>query len=140
MTQPTLFTAGNTPDAPRSDLPDLLHALAADLREVGYTVDGVAELLGPSAYAALDRDQLIPALIVTESAAQGEAPAAALAAVVRFWLLAVPQDPAALDDALPRTRAEGLVALGLAEAVQAGEAAETGEANVRPAADLRPYA
>ena len=140
MTQPTPFTAGNTPDAPRSDLPDLLHALAADLREVGYTVDGVAELLGPSAYAALDRDQLIPALIVTESAAQGEAPAAALAAVVRFWLLAVPQDPAALDDALPRTRAEGLVALGLAEAVQAGEAAETGEANVRPAADLRPYA
>jgi len=146
VTQSTLFTAGNTPDAPRSDLPDLLHALAADLREVGYSVDGVAELLGPSAYAALDRDQLIPALIVTERAAHGEARAAALAAVVRFWLLAVPQDPAALDAALPRTRTEGLVALGLAEAphagetMETGESAEAGEAKVRPAADLRPYA
>jgi methylase of polypeptide subunit release factors len=126
----TLFTAGNTPDAPRSDLPDLLHALAADLREVGYTVDGVAELLGPSAYEALGRDQLIPALIVTEAAAQGEARTGALAAVVRFWLLAVPQDATALDAALPRTRTEGLVDLGLAEA---------GGAGVRAAADLRPY-
>jgi methylase of polypeptide subunit release factors len=124
------FTAGNTPDAPRSDLPDLLNALAADLREVGYTVDGVAELLGPSAYTALNRDQLIPALIVTEAAAQGEPRTAALAAVVRFWLLAVPQDVRALDAALPRTRTEGLVALGLAEAAEAG---------VSAAADLRPY-
>ncbi len=130
MTPLTLFTAGNTPDAPRSDLPDLLHALAADLREVGYTVDGVAELLGPSAYEALGRDQLIPALIVTEAAAQGEARTGALAAVVRFWLLAVPQDATALDAALPRTRTEGLVDLGLAEA---------GGAGVRAAADLRPY-
>ena len=64
MTQPTHFTSGNTPDAPRSDRPDLLQALAADLREVGYTLEGVAELLGESANAALDRDQLIPALIV----------------------------------------------------------------------------
>ena len=60
------FTAGNTPDAPRSDLPELLSALAADLRSAGYTVDGVAGLLGESANAALGRDQLIPALIVTE--------------------------------------------------------------------------
>ncbi|WP_457974852.1 DUF7059 domain-containing protein [Arthrobacter sp. D1-17] len=143
-----LFTAGNTPDAPRSDLPDLLHSLAADLREVGYTVDGVAALLGPSAFAALDRDQLIPALIVTEGAAQGEARAAALAAVVRFWLLAVPQDPAVLDAALPRTRTQGLMDLGLAEpaepaeAGQRAEAAEPAEAGrelIRAAADLRPY-
>lgn len=139
MTHSTLFTAGNTPDAPRSDLPDLLHTLAADLREVGYSVDGVAELLGPSASAALGRDQLIPALIVTEKASQGEPRAAALAAVVRFWLLAVPQDPAALDAALPRTRTEGLLALGLAEPADAGESAEAGKAAVRAASDLRPY-
>lgn len=130
MTQSTPFTSGSTPDAPRSDLPDLLSALASDLREVGYTVDGVAELLGPSAYSALSRDQLIPALIVTEAAAQGEPGTAALAAVVRFWLLAVPQDSTALDTALPRIRTEGLVALGLAEASEEG---------VAPAADLRPY-
>jgi methylase of polypeptide subunit release factors len=129
VTESKLFTAGNTPDAPRSDLPDLLNALAADLRAVGYTVDGVAGLLGPSAYTALNRDQLIPALIVTEAAAQGEPRTAALAAVVRFWLLTVPQDVKVLDAALPRTRTEGLVALGLAE---------TAETGVSAAADLRP--
>lgn len=130
MTESTLFTAGNTPDAPRSDLPDLLQALAADLRELDYSVDGVAELLGPSAYSALDRDQLIPALIVTEEASHGAPRTAALAAVVRFWLLAVPQDATAIDTALPRTRTAGLVSLGLAEVAAAG---------VTAVADLRPY-
>ena len=130
MTEPTHFTAGNTPDAPRSDLPDLLQALASDLREVGYTLEGVAELLGESAYAALNRDQPIPALIATEAAAAGEPRTAALAAVVRFWLLAVPQEAEVLDGALPRTRAEGLAALGLAKITGTEVAAE---------ADLRPY-
>lgn len=130
MTEPTHFTAGNTPDAPRSDLPDLLTALAADLRGVGYTLEGVADLLGESAYSALNRDQLVPALIVTEAAAAGEPRTAALAAVVRFWLLAVPQEAEVLDAALPRTRTEGLVALGLAKITGTGAAAE---------ADLRPY-
>ncbi|WP_353713086.1 methyltransferase [Arthrobacter sp. K5] len=130
MTEPTHFTAGNTPDAPRSDLPDLLQALASDLREVGYTLEGVAELLGESAYAALNRDQPIPALIATEALAAGEPRTAALAAVVRFWLLAVPQEAEVLDGALPRTRAEGLAALGLAKIMGTEVAAE---------ADLRPY-
>ena len=130
MTEPTHFTAGNTPDAPRSDLPGLLQALASDLREVGYTLEGVAELLGESAYAALNRDQPIPALIATEAAAAGEPRTAALAAVVRFWLLAVPQEAEVLDGALPRTRAEGLAALGLAKITGTEVAAE---------ADLRPY-
>jgi methylase of polypeptide subunit release factors len=130
VTESTRFTAGNTPDAPRSDLPELLDALAADLRDIGYTLDGVADLLGTSAYAALGRDQLIPALIVTEQATHGEPRTAALAAVVRFWLLAVPQDAGVLDTALPRVRTEGLVALGLAEAL---------EGQIAAAADLRPY-
>jgi len=130
VTEPTHFTAGNTPDAPRSDLPGLLQALASDLREVGYTLEGVAELLGESAYAALNRDQPIPALIATEAAAAGEPRTAALAAVVRFWLLAVPQEAEVLDGALPRTRAEGLAALGLAKITGTEVAAE---------ADLRPY-
>ena len=124
------FTAGNTPDAPRSDLPGLLQDLASDLRDVGYTLEGVADLLGGSAYAALNRDQLIPALIATEAAAAGEPGTAALAAVVRFWLLAVPQEAEVLNAALPRTRAEGLVALGLAKITGTEVTAE---------ADLRPY-
>lgn len=48
MNDSTLFLA-DAPDAPRSDLPDLLGALAADLRRVQYTLDGVAGLLGESA-------------------------------------------------------------------------------------------
>jgi methylase of polypeptide subunit release factors len=130
------FTFGNTSDAPRSDLPELLSALAADLRSVGYTVDGVAALLGGSAYAALGRDQLIPALIVTGAAAEGAPDTAALAAVVRLWLLAVPQDADVLDVALPRIRTEGLLALGLVEPAAAGAVGGT----VRAKADLRPYA
>ncbi|WP_104173378.1 methyltransferase [Arthrobacter sp. Y81] len=134
------FTAGNTPDAPRSDLPELLSALATDLRGAGYTVDGVAGLLGESANAALGRDQLIPALIVTEAAGKGDRHAAALAAVVRLWLLAVPQDAEVLDAALPGIRTEGLLALGLVEPSATAEVGPgPGTGAVRAKADLRPY-
>lgn len=130
------FTAGNTSDAPRSDLPELLSALATDLLAIGYTVDGVAGLLGESAYSALGRDQLIPALIATEAAAKGDPDAAALAAVVRLWLLAVPQRADVLDAALPGIRTEGLLTLGLVEAPASGG---TGTEAITAKADLRPY-
>ncbi|MEV8150014.1 methyltransferase [Arthrobacter sp. NPDC080073] len=134
---PAIF--GTTPaglDAPRSDRPELLTALADDLRNVGYTVDGVAGLLGESAHAALARDQLIPALIVTEPAALTADPAtdrakAALAVVVRLWLLAVPQTEGDLDAALPRVRTSGLMELGLVEKNDGGAVAAK--------VDLRPY-
>jgi len=142
VTDSTLFLAGNTPDAPRSDLPGLLTALAADLRRVGYTLDGVAGLLGESAYRALNRDQVIPALLATESATRGEGTTAALAAVVRLWLLAEPQQRETLDAALPGIRADGLVELGLVEPVpgsgQPG-AAELGAGLLQAKVDLRPY-
>ena len=131
MTPSTLFTAGNTPDAPRSDLPELLQALAADLRRIGYTVDGVAGLLGEAAHAALARDQLIPALIATEAAARSTPATAALAAVVRLWLLAEPQETGTLDAALPGIRTEGLLELALVE--------PSGEDRVQAKVDLRPY-
>lgn len=130
MTPSTLFTAGNTPDAPRSDLPGQLRALAADLAALGYTVDGVAGLLGPAAHAALSRDQLIPALIATEAAAHGGPATAGLAAVVRLWLLAEPQRGETLDAALPGIRTEGLLGLGLVE--RSG-------ALIQAKVDLRPY-
>ena len=142
MTDSTLFLAGNTPDAPRSDLPELLTALAADLRAVDYTLDGVAGLLGESAYNALNRDQIIPALLATESATRarpgsGGTTAAALAAVVRLWLLAEPQTQATLDATLPGIRAAGLVELGLLEPVPGADPAGAGL--MRAKADLRPY-
>lgn len=131
MTPSTHFTAGNTPDAPRSDLPVLLDALAADLRGIGYTVDGVAALLGAAAHSALGRDQLVPALIVTETARHGEPTTAALAAVVRFWLLAEPQPAATLDAALPGIRTAGLLELGLVE--------PSADGLIQAKVDLRPY-
>ncbi|AOT02403.1 DUF7059 domain-containing protein [Arthrobacter sp. U41] len=131
MTSSTHFTAGNTPDAPRSDLPGLLDSLAADLRGIGYTVDGVAGLLGAAAHSALSRDQLVPALIVTEAARLGEPTTAALAAVVRFWLLPEPQPAATLDAALPGIRTAGLLELGLVE--------PSAEGLIQAKVDLRPY-
>ncbi|MEO5993241.1 MAG: methyltransferase [Arthrobacter sp.] len=131
MTPSTHFTAGTTPDAPRSDLPGLLDSLAADLRRIGYTVDGVAELLGAAAHGALSRDQLVPALISTEKARSGEGTTGALAAVVRFWLLAEPQTGATLDAALPGIRTAGLLELGLVEPSEGGL--------MRAKVDLRPY-
>jgi methylase of polypeptide subunit release factors len=127
VTDSTHFTNGNTP---RSDLPELLQALAADLRTIGYTVDGVAELLGEAAHSALSRDQLIPALIVT-GRALSEPTTAALAAVVRLWLLAEPQQTETVDAALPGIRARGLLELGLVEMSEEGL--------VQAAVDLRPY-
>lgn len=129
---PFEFTAGNTPDAPRSDRPDLLTALAADLRRVQYTLDGVAALLGEAAYTALNRDQLIPALLAAGRAEQRDDAAKALAAVVRLWLLAEPQPRETLDAALPGIRGEGLVELGLVESVP-------GPGMLAAKADLRPY-
>jgi methylase of polypeptide subunit release factors len=130
VTPSTHFTAGNTPDAPRSDLPALLETLAGDLHGIGYTVDGVAELLGPAAHSALARDQLVPALIVTEAALNAPT-TAALAAVVRLWLLAEPQPAPALDAALPGIRTAGLQDLGLVE--------PAAEGLVQAKVDLRPY-
>ncbi|MET4621880.1 methylase of polypeptide subunit release factors [Arthrobacter sp. 2762] len=132
MTQtPEIFTDGNTDDAPRSDHPELLASLASDLRAISYTVDGVAELLGESAYAALNRDQIIPALLVSErSSKSGVETTRALSVIVRLWLLAVPQPQSDVDLALPTIGAQGLARLGLI----------TLEAGVATAkVDLRPY-
>ncbi len=126
-----LFTAGNTADAPRSDQPGLLQALAGDLRALSYTVDGVAALLGESASAALSRDQVVPALLATERLKDSHDPAVrSLAVIVRLWLLAVPQSVADVDSALPGIRTQGLVELGLAS-VDGGV--------VQVTVDLRPY-
>ncbi len=140
-----LDSAARVADAPRSDDLGLLRALAEDARALGYTVDGVAELLGDAAHAALSRDQIVPALVATERAIEAGPTGgpsgvptddgrrrAALAAVVRFFLLGCESTAEALDGALPTIGAQGLLALGLAEAAGGGL--------LRAAVDLRPYA
>ncbi len=107
---------------------DQLADLRADLGEVGYTSEGLTELLGPLASAALHRDQPLPAQRVLEAS---RAPAALL---VRLLVLGLPVPAAELVDALPRTGLEGLLALGLVVPTGEGAAAE-----VRGTCDLRPY-
>jgi methylase of polypeptide subunit release factors len=133
----TDFDAGRTPDAPQSHDLALLSVLAGDLARLDYTVDGVAALLGPEAYEAFGRDQLVPALqVTTRQLAAGKAAgqaghAAGLAALVRLWLLGRPVSEQAVAAALPATGIAGLRELGLAE-LEAGL--------VRALVDLRPYA
>ena len=126
----TEFNTGNIPDAPQSTDLQLMAALAKDLTALDYTVDGVQQLLGAEAYEALDRDQLIPAQLVTdrELAAAGPKP---LAAVVRLWLLGGTLDRDQLASAFPAVAPEGLLALGLIN---------NDGGRFRPAVDLRPYA
>ena len=64
------------------------------LREVGYTVDGVRDHLGPVALQALHRNETTPALRET-------ADATPLAALIRLWLLQVPVPRARVLAALP---------------------------------------
>ncbi|WP_226913298.1 DUF7059 domain-containing protein [Gephyromycinifex aptenodytis] len=105
---------------------ELVRGLRADLHTLGFTVEGLADLLGPAASAALHRDQLLPARRVL---ARSQAPLAALAALFALGDQ-VPADR--LDAALPRVGADGLRELGLVlDAERAG--------CVRAACDLHPY-
>ncbi|MCX8455835.1 DUF7059 domain-containing protein [Paenarthrobacter ureafaciens] len=127
----SVFSSGNTPDAPRSDQPALLAALADAFKSVNYTLDGVADLLGPSAYAALGRDQIIPALLATErTSGSDQAGLRGLTVLVRLWLLAVPQAVEDVDAALPGPGANGLAELGLVTIA---------DGFVTAAVDVRPY-
>jgi len=114
------------PDAPRSDNPELLKALAADLTALNYTVDGVAELLGDDAHHALGRDQTVPASLALRENGNP------LAVVVRLWLLAETVTPESLAAALPGIGLDALATLGLIESAH-------DSALLRAAVDLRPY-
>src|SRR3954452_16669353 len=78
-----------------------IHRVRDLFEQAGYTVDGVRNLLGPVAGAALARDEIVPALRVTRSGTP-------LEILVRLFWLQVPVPATALhfDD---------LIALGLAE-------------------------
>ena len=119
------------PDAPQSSEPPLLEALAADLLEAHYTVDGVADFLGESAAAALGRDQLVPAILRCREEAAREDPAP-VQLMIRLWLAGEDIDPELLDAAFPRLRTAGLISLGLLELAADATA-------YRAAVDLRPY-
>lgn len=103
---------------------DVVDALGADLRAAGYTVDGVAEFLGPDVHAALGRGVWWPVLRAC-AAAGGP-----LATLVRLFLLGADESPQRVADAFPTA--------GLAALTAAGVLEDTGE-TVRAVLDIRPY-
>ncbi|TQM64500.1 DUF7059 domain-containing protein [Humibacillus xanthopallidus] len=103
--------------------------LRADLTAAGFTLDGVAERLGPVASAALHREQALPALLATEEATD------ACGVLIRLFTLGRPVPAAALASALPTLGLDGARALGL---VTVGDASADGW--VGATCDLRPYA
>ncbi len=82
----------------------------------GYAYEGVAELLGPMASAALAREQVVPA----ERATRGGSP---LETLVRLFLLGLPVNAAAVPPIL----------------FEAGLVARDGD-EARALLDVRPYA
>lgn len=109
---------------PRVDA-ELVAALRIDLESAGYTVDGVASLLGPLASRALDREQPLPAQRVT---AASDHPVATL---VRLFALGDPVDAAEVAAALPTLGVLGATSLRLVRS--------EGDAVIAHC-DLRPYA
>lgn len=103
--------------------PHALDALGADLRAAGYTVDGVAELLGPDVSAAMGRGVWWPALRAT-----GEDP---LSILVRLFLLGAPESRERLGRAFPSVPVDALVAGGVLELV--------GPGRFVAALDIRPH-
>jgi SAM-dependent methyltransferase len=121
-------THGDDASVPAGDVDDL----RADLRDAAYTVDGVADLLGDVASAALHREQPAPARRVLDGVDPAADPRAAL---TRLFLLGGQVPRTAIDRALGRTGAAGAERLGLVRAAGAGP-----DDAVRAAVDLRPYA
>lgn len=102
------------------DVARLRDALAA----AGYTVDGVRELLGPRASAALDRNETTPGRLAVAGRDD------ALAVLTRLWSLQTAVEWGALERVLP---VEPLVAAGILTADYDDDA-------VSAAVDIRPYA
>ncbi len=89
MSDNSLTTAGiPVPD------PDRTARLRAALRSAAFTADGCLELLGATAYAALSRSEMVPALRAT----RGGSP---LETLVRLFLLRQPVPGAQASRALP---------------------------------------
>ncbi|WP_077796150.1 class I SAM-dependent methyltransferase [Streptomyces sp. JHA26] len=105
---------------PSADRPDVTARLRDALLGASFTADGLLELLGAPAYAALSRGEVVPALRVT----RGDTP---LELLVRLFLLQQPVPHARAADVLP---VEACLESGWLVSVD-GELAAT--------VDVRPY-
>ncbi|WBP93052.1 class I SAM-dependent methyltransferase [Mycolicibacterium neoaurum] len=103
--------------------PQLPDGLGADLRSAGFTVDGVAALLGPEANGALGRGIWWPALRATG--------ADRLSVLVRLFLLGAVESRDRLQQAFPSVPLEALIEAGVLE--------PAGPGGWRAALDIRPH-
>jgi Methyltransferase small domain len=103
--------------------PGAVDRLRGALQAAGYGYDGVAGLLGPTAHAALSRNETTPGLRAT----RGGSP---LETLVRLWPLQAPVVRAAAERALP----------GLLEVLAAQGLLRLSGGEVRALVDVRPYA
>ncbi|HLS14102.1 MAG TPA: methyltransferase [Beutenbergiaceae bacterium] len=107
--------------------PGLIARLRADLSAARYTVAHLADLLGPVAVAALDREEPLPARLAARAS---DDPAAVL---TLLFALGEPVTRSQVDRALPGVGADGATRLGLVRAAGTGRADE-----VQALLDLRP--
>ncbi|MEU9474654.1 class I SAM-dependent methyltransferase [Streptomyces sp. NPDC048191] len=106
---------------PSADRPDVAARLRDALIGASFTADGLLDLLGAPAYAALARSETVPALRAT----RGDTP---LETLVRLFLLQQP---------VPYARVAAVVPLE--EALQAGWLTRVGGDEVAATVDVRPY-
>ncbi|MFD8257670.1 methyltransferase [Streptomyces griseoluteus] len=112
--------SGSAP-LPATDRPEAVARLRDALLSASFTADGLLELLGAPAYAALARSETVPALRAT----RGDTP---LEALVRLFLLQQPVPRARLTDVLP-----------VEDAVDAGWLKPVGGDELAATVDVRPY-
>nr|WP_181806377.1 class I SAM-dependent methyltransferase [Streptomyces shenzhenensis] len=106
---------------PASDRPDVAARLRTALLGASFTADGLLDLLGAPAYAALARSETVPALRAT----RGDTP---LETLVRLFLLQQPVPHARVADFLP-----------VGDLLDSGWLTAVGGDEVAATVDVRPY-
>ncbi|MEU3613092.1 methyltransferase [Streptomyces sp. NPDC006872] len=106
---------------PFADRPDVAARLREALLAASFTADGLLELLGAPAYAALARSETVPALRAT----RGDTP---LETLVRLFLLQQPVPHARVEEFLP-----------VRACVESGWLLPAGPDEVAATVDVRPY-
>ncbi|GAA2298954.1 class I SAM-dependent methyltransferase [Streptomyces hawaiiensis] len=109
------------PPLPASDRPDVAARLRDALLAASFTADGLPELLGAPAYAALARSETVPALRAT----RGDTP---LEMLVRLFLLQQP---------VPHPRVAAV--LPVDACLETGWLTRTGGNDISATVDVRPY-
>lgn len=109
------------PAAPTPGRPDVTARLRDALLGASFTADGLLELLGAPAYAALARSETVPALRAT----RGDTP---LEVLVRLFLLQQPVPHARVADVLP-----------VEACLESGWLVRAGADEVAATVDVRPY-